>query len=62
MKTVPGTVGFCPDIQGEVSKRGIIDVLRKGIKHELCHIGLSYGTPSPGIPSAPSVTPRTDSR
>ena len=35
-------------IQGEVAKRGTIDVLRKGIKHGPHTIYLSYGTPSPG--------------
>ena len=35
-------------IQGEITKRGIIDVLRKGIDHGPHHINLFYGTPSPG--------------
>lgn len=35
-------------IQGEITRRGIIDVLRKGIEHEQHHIDLFYGTPSQG--------------
>ena len=39
---------FLARLQGEVSKRGTIDVLRHGIKHGPHHIDLFYGTPSPG--------------
>src|SRR5688572_31906457 len=35
-------------LQGEIAKRGVIDVLRHGIKHGAHHITLFYGTPSPG--------------
>ena len=35
-------------LQGEVTKRGTIDVLRNGIKHGPHQIELMYGTPSPG--------------
>ena len=35
-------------LQGEVSKRGVIDVLRNGIQHGPHRIELFYGTPSPG--------------
>ena len=35
-------------LQGEISKRGSIDVLRRGIKHGPHHLDLFYGTPSPG--------------
>ena len=35
-------------LQGEVAKRGTIDVLRKGVKHGPHQIDLMYGTPSPG--------------
>ena len=35
-------------IQGEISKRGTIDVLRHGIKHGPHNITLFYGTPSVG--------------
>ena len=43
---------FLARLQREVTKRGIIDVLRKGIKHGPLHIDLMYGTPSPGNESA----------
>ena len=39
---------FLARLQGEVSKRGTIDVLRHGIKHGPHHLDLFYGTPSPG--------------
>jgi type I restriction enzyme R subunit len=39
---------FLARLQGEVSKRGTIDVLRHGLKHGPHHIDLFYGTPSPG--------------
>lgn len=39
---------FLARLQGEVTKRGTIDVLRHGIKHGPHQIDLFYGTPSPG--------------
>ena len=39
---------FLARLQGEIAKRGTIDVLRKGIKHGPHQIDLMYGTPSPG--------------
>ena len=39
---------FLARLQGEVSKRGVIDVLRNGVKDGPHHIDLFYGTPSPG--------------
>lgn len=39
---------FLARLQGEISKRGVIDVLRNGVKHGPHHIELFYGTPSPG--------------
>lgn len=39
---------FLARLQGEVSKRGTIDVLRHGIKHGAHDLDLFYGTPSPG--------------
>lgn len=38
---------FLARLQGEISKRGTIDVLRHGIKHGPHHFDLFYGTPSP---------------
>ena len=37
---------FLARLQGEVAKRGTIDVLRHGIKHGAHHLDLFYGTPS----------------
>ena len=39
---------FLARLQGEVTKRGTIDVLRGGVKHGPHQIDLMYGTPSPG--------------
>lgn len=39
---------FLARLQGEVSKRGVVDVLRGGIQHGPHRIELFYGTPSPG--------------
>ena len=39
---------FLARVQGEITKRGTIDVLRKGISHGPVHLDLFYGTPSPG--------------
>lgn len=43
---------FLSRLQGEITKRGTIDVLRDGIKHGPHHLDLFYGTPSPGNPKA----------
>lgn len=39
---------FLARLQGEISKHGTIDVLRKGVKDGPFHVDLFYGTPSPG--------------
>jgi type I restriction enzyme R subunit len=39
---------FLARLQGEISKRGTIDVLRKGFDDGPHHVDLFYGTPSPG--------------
>lgn len=39
---------FLARLQGEITKRGTIDVLRHGIKHGPHHVDLFYGTPTPG--------------
>jgi type I restriction enzyme R subunit len=39
---------FLSRLQGEITKRGTIDLLRHGIKHGPLHLDLFYGTPSPG--------------
>ncbi|MEI6072014.1 MAG: type I restriction endonuclease subunit R [Verrucomicrobiae bacterium] len=38
---------FLARLQGEITRRGVIDVLRRGIKHEALSFDLFYGTPSP---------------
>ncbi len=43
---------FLARLQGEISKRGTIDVLRHGIKHGAHDLDLFYGTPSAGNPQA----------
>ena len=39
---------FLARLQGEIGKRGTIEVLRKGVKHGPHQFDLMYGTPSPG--------------
>src|ERR1035441_3673835 len=39
---------FLARISSEIGKRGVIDVLRKGVDHGPLHFDLFYGTPSPG--------------
>ncbi|HWM89696.1 MAG TPA: type I restriction endonuclease subunit R [Thermoanaerobaculia bacterium] len=43
---------FLSRLQGEVSRRGVVDVLRRGVKHGPLDLDLFYGTPSPGNPAA----------
>jgi type I restriction enzyme, R subunit len=44
----PRRLQFLNRLQGEIAKRGVIDVLRNGIKHGPASVELFYGTPSPG--------------
>lgn len=46
---------FLARLQGEISKRGVIDVLRHGIKDGPHHIDLFYGSPSPGNEKAATL-------
>ena len=39
---------FLARLQGQISKRGTIDVIRQGVNHGPHQIDLLYGTPSPG--------------
>lgn len=43
---------FLHRLQGEIAKRGVIDVLRKGIHHGPHSIEFFYGTPTPGNETA----------
>ncbi|MGV2336995.1 MAG UNVERIFIED_CONTAM: hypothetical protein LVR18_23860 [Planctomycetaceae bacterium] len=46
---------FLTRLSSETSKRGVIDVLRKGIDHGPLHFELFYGTPSPGNAKAEAL-------
>lgn len=39
---------FLARLQGEIAKRGVIDIMRHGLKHGPHHVDLFYGTPTPG--------------
>ncbi|MCG3127353.1 MAG: hypothetical protein CHACPFDD_02212 [Phycisphaerae bacterium] len=39
---------FLHRLQGEIARRGVVDLLRSGMKHGPAAIDLFYGTPSPG--------------
>jgi type I restriction enzyme R subunit len=43
---------FLARLQGEVAKRGVVDVLRKGLRHGPASVDLFYGTPSAGNAAA----------
>ena len=43
---------FLARLSSEIGKRGVIDVLRKGVEHGPVHFDLFYGTPSPGNENA----------
>lgn len=38
---------FLAQLQGEITRRGTIDVMRKGVNHGKHHVDLFYGIPSP---------------
>ncbi|MBE0568651.1 MAG: type I restriction endonuclease subunit R [Deltaproteobacteria bacterium] len=44
----PNRQKFLARLQGEITKRGVIDILRNGVKHGPHHIDLFYATPTPG--------------
>jgi len=47
---------FLKRLSGEIGKRGVIDVLRKGVEHHPAgHFDLFYGTPSPGNAKAAAL-------
>ena len=49
----PKRTQFLHRLQGEIAKRGVVEVLRSGIKHGPAHVDLFYGTPTPGnLPAA----------
>ena len=44
----PKRTQFLHRLDAEIAKRGVIDVLRKGVKHGPVSLELFYGTPTPG--------------
>jgi len=46
---------FLARLSAEIGKRGVIDVLRKGIDHGALHFDLFYGTPSEGNAKATAL-------
>ena len=44
----PKRTQFLHRLDAEIAKRGVIDVLRRGIKHGPVNLELFYGTPTPG--------------
>ena len=48
----PTRRSFLARLQGEITKRGTIDVLRNGLRHHQHDLDLFYGTPSPGNTTA----------
>ncbi len=46
---------FLARLSSEIGKRGVIDVLRKGVAHGPLHFDLFYGTPSPGNDKAEAL-------
>ena len=48
----PNSVRFLHRLQGEITKRGIVDVLRGGVKHGPLSVDLFYGAPTPGNAAA----------
>jgi type I restriction enzyme R subunit len=48
-------IKFLARLSGEIGKRGVIDVLRKGVEHGPVRFDLFYGTPSPGNARAEKV-------
>jgi type I restriction enzyme R subunit len=44
----PNRTQFLHRLQGEITKRGVIDILRHGVKHGPVGVDLFYGTPTPG--------------
>ena len=47
---------FLARLSSEIGKRGVIDVLRKGLEHGALHFDLFFGTPSPGNEAAAALS------
>ncbi len=48
----PARRQFLARLSSEIGTRGVIDILRKGVKHGAHHVDLFYGTPSKGNAAA----------
>src|SRR5436190_14534387 len=46
---------FLARLSAEIGKRGVIDVVRKGVEPGPVHLALFYGTPSPGNAKAEAL-------
>ena len=46
---------FLARLSSEIGKRGVVDVLRKGVEHGPVRVDLFYGTPSPGNAKAEAL-------
>ena len=44
----PARRRFLARVQGEITRRGVVDVLRKGIQHGAHHVTLFHASPTPG--------------
>ena len=51
----PTRRSFLARLEGEIAKRGTIDVLRNGIRHRQHTVYLLYGTPTPGNETAAAL-------
>ena len=51
----PARLKFLSRLQGEVTRRGVVDVLRRGIDHGAHHVDLFYSTPTPGNEKAAAL-------
>ena len=48
----PKQTQFLARLSQEIGKRGVVDVLRHGVKHGPAHVTLFYGSPTPGNTTA----------
>ena len=44
----PSRAKFLDRLQGEITRRGVVDVLLRGVQHQSGRFSLMYGTPTPG--------------
>jgi len=44
----PKRLQFLHRLQGEITKRGVIDIFRNGVNHQAGSVNLFYGAPTPG--------------